>query len=95
MGKLTITHPFHPLRGQSYDILKVKEVSGAKRYSLRIGNDVLCVPESWTDRHIYQLDSTETEQVPFNVFCLFELVTLLKEKKNFVEISPNTVDNKN
>lgn len=52
LGYTTITHPFHPLRGKNYEVLKVKEVNKERLYSLRTDSGVVCVPESWTDRKI-------------------------------------------
>ena len=80
LGKLIITHPYHSLRGNECEILKVKEINGIRRYSLRTGDGVICVPESWTDRcHIQQ---NELENVPFDARHLVELSELLKSIKN-------------
>lgn len=43
-----ILHPYHPLYGQSFPILKIRKVNGQRRYSLRSQDDVFSVPESWT-----------------------------------------------
>lgn len=47
LGTVTILHPYHPLYGQSFPILKVRKVDGQRRYSLRSQDDVFSVPESW------------------------------------------------
>ena len=47
LGTVTILHPYHPLYGQSFPILKIRKVAGQRRYSLRSENDVFSVPESW------------------------------------------------
>ena len=47
LGTATILHPYHPLYGQSFPILKTRKVDGQRRYSLRSGDDVFSVPESW------------------------------------------------
>lgn len=78
LGSLTITHPYHPLKGQNYDILKIKKINGVRHYSLDVGDDVVCVPESWTDRHIVQQMDADDTLLPFNTYDLMELARLLK-----------------
>jgi hypothetical protein len=46
-GTATITHPFHPLYGKTYPILKIRKYPHERFYSLHTGDDVFCVPESW------------------------------------------------
>jgi Family of unknown function (DUF5372) len=48
-GWLEITHPFHPLRSQSFKILKSKKVCGKDIFSLRDSHGLLhVVPRDWT-----------------------------------------------
>jgi hypothetical protein len=50
LGSAEITHPFHPLRGHRFVVLKIKKVSGAEILSLRhaeVGS--LAVRREWTD----------------------------------------------
>ena len=50
MGSAEITHPFHPLRGQKFVVLKVRAVSGVETLSVRhpdLGSFAL--PREWTD----------------------------------------------
>ncbi|RWL77915.1 MAG: hypothetical protein EOR69_28185 [Mesorhizobium sp.] len=50
MGSAEVTHPFHPLRGQRFDVLKVRRVSGVETLSLRhaeLGS--VAMPREWTD----------------------------------------------
>jgi hypothetical protein len=50
LGSCEVTHPFHPLRGQKFDVLKVRVVAGVKTLSLRhhdLGSFAL--PRDWTD----------------------------------------------
>jgi hypothetical protein len=35
LGSAEVTHPFHPLRGQRFVVLKVRTVSGIETLSLR------------------------------------------------------------
>src|SRR6516162_10288905 len=49
-GSAEITHPFHPLRGQRFVVLKVRTVSGVETLSLRqaeLGS--FAVAREWTD----------------------------------------------
>ena len=46
-----ITHPFHPLRGQRYPVVKSKKLARRDLFSLAVaGRGTLCVPREWTDR---------------------------------------------
>ena len=50
MGSAEIVHPFHPLRGQRFAVLKVRLVSSAETLSLRhpdLGS--FAMPREWTD----------------------------------------------
>jgi len=50
LGSCEITHPFHPLRGQQFVVLKVRVVAGVKTLSLRhpdLGS--FAIPRDWTD----------------------------------------------
>jgi hypothetical protein len=50
LGLAEITHPFHPLRGHRFAVLKVKKVSGAEILSLRHAEmGSLAVRREWTD----------------------------------------------
>ena len=50
MGWAEISHPFHPRRGQRFQVLKVRRVSGVETLSLRgSSGGTLCVPQEWTD----------------------------------------------
>jgi Family of unknown function (DUF5372) len=50
LGSAEVTHPFHPLRGQRFVVLKVRTVSGVETLSLRhtdLGS--FAMPREWTD----------------------------------------------
>jgi hypothetical protein len=50
LGSAEITHPFHPLRGQRFVVLKIKEVAGVQILSLRHAEmGSLAVRREWTD----------------------------------------------
>jgi hypothetical protein len=50
LGSIEITHPFHPLRGQKFVVLKLRTVSGVATLSVRhpdLGS--FAIREDWTD----------------------------------------------
>jgi hypothetical protein len=50
LGSAEIVHPFHPLRGQRFAVLKVRTVAGVETLSLRhqeLGS--MAVPREWTN----------------------------------------------
>jgi hypothetical protein len=50
LGSAEVTHPFHPLRGQRFAVLKVRKLSGVATLSVRhpeLGSFAL--PQEWTD----------------------------------------------
>ena len=50
LGSAEITHPFHPLRGQRFVVLKIRMISGAERLSLRhVEMGSFAVRRDWTD----------------------------------------------
>jgi hypothetical protein len=94
LGSIKITHPFHPLRDQNFDILKVREINGARHYSLRADSGVICVPESWTDRQIQQKQQANSPTLRFDAAALKELVVLLQALEQFSK-APKTIGNSN
>jgi hypothetical protein len=49
LGSAEITHPFHPLRGQRFVVLKINEVAGVEILSLRhTETGSLAVRREWT-----------------------------------------------
>ncbi|MHB1128415.1 MAG: DUF5372 family protein [Bacillota bacterium] len=51
LESVTITHPFHPLFGRSFKVLKSKKVNGIHLYSVEVEEGVMTVQENWTDRN--------------------------------------------
>jgi hypothetical protein len=50
-GSVEITHPFHPLRGQRFSILKSRRVRGVECLVLKgSAAGTFAVPRAWTDR---------------------------------------------
>jgi uncharacterized protein DUF5372 len=86
LGSAEITHPFHPLRGQRFVVLKVRRVSGVETLSLRQAEfGSIALPREWTD-----WASPDSQTGPgggepllidaFGLLALTELVTSLKRK---------------
>lgn len=76
LGTATILHPYHPLYGQSFPILKVRKVDGQRRYSLRSQDDVFSVPESWiidTGQNVFSESYFDADTIK----SLLELSSLL------------------
>src|SRR5580704_4727689 len=50
LGSAEVVHPFHPLRGKRFDVLKTRRVAGIERLSLQdpiLGS--FAMPREWTD----------------------------------------------
>jgi hypothetical protein len=88
LGSAEITHPFHPLRGHQFVVLKIRKVSGVETLSLRHAErGSFAVPREWTD---WAPPGTPSEPINgqqpllFDVtgaLALSELVCSLKHKK--------------
>jgi hypothetical protein len=77
LGSVEITHPFHPLRGQKFGVLKLRTVSGLARLSLRHPElGTLAVPADWTD---WSVASTPPEQsLMIDAFGFAELAVIVE-----------------
>jgi hypothetical protein len=74
LGWATITHPFHPLRNQQFEILKTRRVAGVTTLILRhpqLGS--YTVAREWTDLDL----PCNTSPRKLKADALLELVTLL------------------
>jgi hypothetical protein len=50
LGSAEVVHPFHPLRGQRFVVLKVRIISGVESLSLRDADrGSFAMPRDWTD----------------------------------------------
>jgi hypothetical protein len=87
LGSAEVTHPFHPLRGHQFVVLKVRRVSGIDTLSLRhseLGS--FAMPREWTDLSPPNAHVTATDGQPlitdaFGLVALNELVVLLTRKR--------------
>jgi hypothetical protein len=51
LGWAEIRHPFHPLRGQRFQVLKTRQISGVDTLILReMARGSFSIPRAWTDR---------------------------------------------
>ncbi|MCA6112523.1 DUF5372 family protein [Bradyrhizobium cenepequi] len=83
MGSAEIVHPFHPLRGQRFTVLKMRRVSGVETLSLRhpqLGS--FAMPREWTDWAPPGSEAVACTQPLFidatGLIALAEIVALLK-----------------
>ena len=86
MGSAEVTHPFHPLRGHRFVVLKIRSVSGIETLSLRhseLGS--FAMPREWTD-WAPNAQATPTGSQPlitdaFGLLALNDLVAALTCKR--------------
>jgi Family of unknown function (DUF5372) len=80
LGWAEILHPFHPLRGQRFQVLKTRRVGG--RDTLILGEPArgsFCIPREWTDRADPALyDSLGLPPRRLDAHLLLELAALLE-----------------
>ena len=79
LGWAEISHPFHPLRGRRFEVLKKRRVAGVDTLILReLERGTLNVPREWTDwADPSPYDSLTLPPHHLAADCLFELVALL------------------
>ena len=81
MGWATITHPFHPLRQQRFEVLKTRRVSGTDTLILRhpqLGS--YAIAQEWTDWGLPDAASvSDSVAHKLEATTLLQLVTLLAE----------------
>ena len=78
-GWAEISHPFHPLRGRRFEVLKKRRVAGVDTLILReLERGTFSVPREWTDwADPSPYDSLTLPPHRLAADCLFELVALL------------------
>jgi Family of unknown function (DUF5372) len=75
LGSAEITHPFHPLRGQRFAVLKLKEFAGVEILSLRHAEmGSLAVRREWTD---WAAPGTSREPIAGQQALLIDVLGLL------------------
>jgi hypothetical protein len=80
LGWAEISHPFHPLRGQRFEVLKKRRVAGVDMLILReLERGSFSIARAWTDWADPSLsDSLGFPPRRFDAPMLFELVSLLE-----------------
>ena len=81
LGWAEICHPFHPLRGQRFEVLKKRRVAGVDTLILReLVRGTFSVPREWTDwTDLSRYDSLALPPHRLAASPLFELAALLDE----------------
>jgi hypothetical protein len=86
LGSAEVTHPFHPLRGHRFVVLKVGRISGVETLSLRHSDlGSFAMPREWTDWAPPDAQVTPTGAQPlitdaFGLLALNELIASLTRK---------------
>ena len=78
LGWAEISHPFHPLRGRRFEVLKKRRIAGVDTLILReLERGTLSIPREWTDwADPTPYDSLTLPPHRLAADCLFELVAL-------------------
>ena len=80
LGWALITHPFHPLKGQRFAILKIRKMGGQEVLSLyddKRGS--LPIPRDWTDQALPSGHAGLIEPAPIlDARCLLKLHDLVR-----------------
>jgi hypothetical protein len=85
LGWATVTHPFHPLQGKRFLVLKVRRVGGREVLSLfEEGHGTLALPREWTDQAAPSPYCTVLHEPPIlhasYLLKLRELIELLEKQ---------------
>jgi Family of unknown function (DUF5372) len=92
LGWAEIQHPFHPLRGQSFPVLKKRRVSGVDTLILQgLQHGTFCVAREWTN----WADPSTHDVLPLrlNIGSLLDLVQLLEHLgRAHQEYQPRGID---
>jgi len=78
LGSVEIIHPFHPLRGQKFSVLKLRTVSGKAILSVRhpdLGS--FGIPEDWTDWSREDMPPS-SQSLLIDAFGLAELAAIVE-----------------
>jgi hypothetical protein len=84
LGWAEIRHPFHPLRGQRFQILKARRIAGIDTFLLReLDRGTFSIAREWTDwadpSPYFSLDFPPRR---LDAGLLFELAALLEQLTN-------------
>lgn len=81
MGWAEIRHPFHPLRGQRFEVLQKRRIAGIDTLILRqVERGTFSIAREWTDwADPSPYDSVGLSAQRVNAESLFELAALLEQ----------------
>jgi hypothetical protein len=81
LGWAEIRHPFHPLRGQRFLVLKERRVAGVDTLILRNSErGSFAVAKEWTDRATPSpYEALAMRPGRLDIECLLDLVTLVEQ----------------
>ena len=87
MGYVTITHPFHPLRGECLKVLSSKTFNNRDILSLQSTTGrIVAIPREWTDKadpHPYHSLTSPLPMLSFtHLQQLAELITILQNVRS-------------
>jgi hypothetical protein len=89
LGWAEVRHPFHPLRGQRFPVLKTRRVGGAETLILRESTrGSLAVRREWTDWDA----ATGDPAMPPQLLALESLLELAKLVDDLCHPSPAEID---
>jgi hypothetical protein len=79
-GCAEITHPFHPLKGRTFTVLKTRSVAGVETLVLQgSSRGTFAVPRDWTDQADPCVPHSPDQQLPiFDARLLLALVELIR-----------------
>lgn len=82
LGCATITHPYHPLRGQRFPIIKTRHLSNQEMFILQ-GSDhgTFALPREWTDQALPSVISSLDTPLKLDVTSLLILQKNLQQLK--------------
>jgi hypothetical protein len=76
LGSVEVTHPFHPLRGQKFAVLKLRTVSGVATLSVRHPDfGSLAIRADWTD---WSVVNEGSQSLIIDAFGLAELAAIVE-----------------
>ena len=82
-----MTHPFHPLKGQRFAILKIRKIGGHDVLSLydeKKGS--LPIPRDWTDQAVLLPEAGLIDPAPIlDVRCLLKLHDLVQGRTKRID----------
>jgi hypothetical protein len=87
LGWATVTHPFHPLRGKRFPVLKVRRAGGREVLSLfDEQKGTIALPREWTDQALPSMVSGILPQPPIlHPACLIQLRELAQLVKKRID----------